>query len=88
MKDFVKPNHPRGAINKAKVDKFIEKFNMELQRHTTEKLSYSLNTALDTIPELNDAEFFAASTQALKNGFSLTHHSDEHDTITYQLREL
>ena len=48
--------------------------------------SLYLNTVLDGIPRLNDAEFKLVSKQAYENGWILTIIDDKYQTETYKLK--
>ena len=74
------PMHPHTA-NKSKVDRFIKRFNKEI-----EKGEFTLNDGLDEgVEDLNDVEFALAQEQAESNGYTLTKFDDEHQTVTFKL---
>lgn len=78
--------------NTGKVEMLINKFNKEITKRLSGKSDetggYSLNTALDNVPELTGAEFDIASREATAQGYSLGEHEDNYNTITYTLNKL
>jgi hypothetical protein len=89
METFIPAQPDPPNINK--VERLIKKFNKiitaRLSGVSGTTGSISLNTTLDSVPELTADEFFIAHGEAVKNGYTLEQFNDEHDTITYILRK-
>jgi uncharacterized protein YdhG (YjbR/CyaY superfamily) len=76
-------------LDPTKMEKFIAIFNKEIDRlvveQTTGIVAVHKNTTLDKLPDLNKAELTTIQHNARLNGWNLTEHEDEHDSITYKL---
>lgn len=84
MINFIKPKKASvKRANKLKVEKFISMFNKAIAKH-----KFCLNTGLDHIPYLGEAEFELAKNQAKKNGYILTHFEDNYQTDSYKLEAI
>ena len=66
--------------NRAKVDKVITALNKKIQEGEDR-----VNDALDEVPTLSEKEFEEARKNADKQGWILTLHPDNHDSITYKV---
>lgn len=78
---FAYPPQSKNSVNKSKVDRFIKRFNKEIN-----KGNFILNDGLDKgVVDLNDAEFILAQEQAEKTGYVLTKFEENYQTITYKL---
>ncbi len=82
MKNFIQPSQKKkkSDIDLHKIDTFISRFNTAISKN-----EFELNTGLDRIPFLSDAEFKAAHAQAVKNGYNLQITDDNYQTVTYKL---
>jgi hypothetical protein len=84
MKDFIQPPRRSIQVSQAlKLDVFVSTFNKSIARG-----KFSLNTGLDKIPRLTPEEYTKAKIQAIKNGYNLTYHEDNYQTVTYKLEPL
>jgi hypothetical protein len=83
MKHFIQPDKTRINVNEFKIDRFINVFNSLIKAHSN--TSYSKNTGLSNIPELTEEEFKLVKECAEKDGFILTAHEDNYNTITYTI---
>jgi hypothetical protein len=90
METFIPAQPDSPNINR--VEKLIKKFNAlitaRLSGVSNETGGYSLNTALDNVPELTGEEFDIASREATAQGYSLGEHEDNYNSITYTLNKL
>lgn len=88
MEKFLTPNVQRVAENK--IDTIIQKFNSKISKDDFDEIIHSgrcsLNTILDSVPLLNDAEVDFITKKAEKEGYIFSHHDDEHDSITYTFK--
>lgn len=80
LKQFIKPSKKKGLPSITLVNYFIDAFNKKLVRGV-----YSLNTGLDKISELDEANFEMAKNRAEEIGFILTKHEDNYQTTSYRL---
>lgn len=95
MKPFIKPRQDwTDNISHKKLDKFADHFNASISTTKPEavtaegKLGFRLNTGLDGIPALTDAELIIAQATARANGYILTEADDNYDTTTYTMQVL
>lgn len=85
----VKTNKERTDLNK--LEKFIELFNSIFNKKTmneNEDGSYSLNTGLSQIPQLNNSEFAHAKALAKQQGWTLAQFEDNYQTTTYKMQKI
>ena len=75
-------------IDAKKVEKFISVFNSAIKTIYEEDYGVSLNTGFDKIPMLNYTEFEHAAKLTRKEGWLLTQHEDNYQTISYVLKKL
>lgn len=95
MKNFIRPrNEWVDNIDHEKLDKFADHFNVCISTTKPEavtaegKLGFRLNTGLDGVPTLTDAELIIAKATARSNGYLLTEADDNYDTTTYTMQIL
>lgn len=82
LKHFIAPTKRKGLPSITLVNYFIDAFNKKLVRGEC-----SLNTGLDKIRELDEADFEMAKNRAEEIGFILTKYEDNYQTTSYRLTE-
>lgn len=83
MKDFIKTTPKEEKIDKNKIDKFIEMFNILMIKDV-----FSANTGLNNIPYLYPNEYDVVKSKALEAGYYLTATDDNYNTVTYVMKHI
>ena len=88
MKDFIVSSKLKKLnTSSTKIDLVIEKFNQKIQKDE-DGGSYSLNTILDDIPYLNEAETEKITKQALKMNYKFKASNDNYQSVMYSIKKI